>query len=54
MRLGRVSFAIRTAKLWNSLPVSVTNNGFSIALFKNSLLDIDLLPFVRGRVLHGQ
>jgi len=49
LNLRTFAYPIRAAKLWNSLPVSVTDNNVSLTLFKNSLLDDVLLPFVRGR-----
>mgnify|MGYP002144886812 CR=1 FL=1 len=54
LNLRTFAYPIRAARLWNNLPVSITNNNVSIALFKNSLLDDHLLPYVRGRALQGQ
>ena len=51
LNLRTFSYPVRTARLWNSLPVSVTSNNPSIAVFKNCLLDTHVLPFVRGRAL---
>ena len=51
LNLRTFSYPVRTARLWNSLSVSVTSNNRSIAVFKNSLLDTHVLPFVRGWAL---
>ena len=40
LNLGTFAYPIRAARLWNNLPVSVTNNNVSIALFKTVCLTI--------------
>ena len=43
----KYSFFIRTAKIWNSLPFSVTQSR-SIKAFQKSLATVDLSPYTRG------
>jgi hypothetical protein len=54
LNLRTFSFTVRAARIWNHLPLFVTNNLVSINLFKHNLLDSHLHNFVRGRALQGQ